>query len=169
MAHKVELTLPVLVFGAAELKRLLREIDSLENYLQQNKIRSAGKQPDLPRLSRMLDTLATQNQMNLLHDSDRKELRQFLVDTDKNAPVLHFSFASDPSSAFMAKLLTWLRRNIHPQALVTLGLQPSIAAGCIIRTPNKSFDFSLRNQLGENYKYLTEAISQTGKSVEGQK
>lgn len=168
MAHNDELTLPVLIFGVAELKRLAREIDSLENYLQQNKIRLPGKQPSLPRLSRMLDSLATQNQMNLLHDDDRYNLRQFLIETEKNAPVLHFSFASDPSSAFMAKLVTWLRRNIHPQALVTLGLQPSIAAGCIVRGPNKSFDFSLRSHLGENYKYLTEAIAQPGKSPEAE-
>lgn len=161
MAPKAELSLPVLVFGVAELRRLSRELDELNDYLKQNKIRQAGKQASLPHLSRMLDSLATQNQMNLLHDDDRQALGAYLQEVAKSAPVLHFSFASDPSSAFMAKLVTWLRRNIHPQALVTLGLQPSISAGCILRTANKSFDFSLRQQLGEKYKYLTEAITQS--------
>jgi F0F1-type ATP synthase delta subunit len=161
VAHKPELSLPVLVFGVVELRRLSRELDALEDYLKQNKIRQAGKQASLPHLSRMLDSLATQNQMNLLHDDDRHVLGNYLKEVEKNAPVLHFSFASDPSSAFMAKLVTWLRRNIHPHALVTLGLQPSISAGCILRTANKSFDFSLRHKIGEKYKYLTDAITQS--------
>lgn len=164
MGHNSELSLPVLVFGVAELRRLSRELDQLEDYLKQHKIRQAGKQASLPRLSRMLDNLATENQMNLLHDADRHALSVYLKEVEKSAPVLHFSFASDPSSAFMAKLVTWLRRNIHPQTLVTLGLQPSISAGCIVRTANKSFDFSLRRQIGEKYKYLIDAIAQSANS-----
>lgn len=168
MAHKEDLVLPVLIFGVVELRRLVREIDSLDNFLKQAQARQGGKQPSLPRLSRLLDDLATQNQMNLLHDDDLKVLRKYLVDIQKTAPVLHFSFASDPSSAFMAKLVTWLRRNIHPYALVTLGLQPSIAAGCIMRTTNKSFDFSLRHRLGENYEYLSQSIVQSVQNPEVQ-
>lgn len=169
MARKEDLTLPVLVFGVSELRRLLRELSALENYLTQANLRQPGKSQSLPKASRVLDNLAGQNQLNLLHAEDRQTLLEFLRHIETQAPVLHFSFASDPSSAFMAKLVTWLRRNIHPNALVSLGLQPSIAAGCIVRTKNKSFDFSLRSQLGENYQYLAESIARVGSAPEVQK
>lgn len=169
MARKEELSLPVLVFGVSELRRLARELISLEDYITQSNLRRPGESQSLPKVSRVLDNLASQNQLNLLHAEDRKALMEFLQQVEHQAPLLHFSFASDPSSAFMAKLVTWLRRNIHPHALVTLGLQPSIAAGCIVRTKNKSFDFSLRHQLGENYKYLAESIAQNAQKAEAQR
>jgi hypothetical protein len=43
----------------------------------------------------------------------------------------------------MAKLTAWLRTNIHPTLLITVGLQPGIGAGCVVRTANKYFDLSL--------------------------
>ena len=54
------------------------------------------------------------------------------------------SFSADPSVTFLTKLMTWLRQEIHPQVLLTVGLQPTIGAGCILRTTNRYFDFSLR-------------------------
>jgi F0F1-type ATP synthase delta subunit len=44
--------------------------------------------------------------------------------------------------------MTWLRQNIDSQVLVQVGLQPAIAAGCVVRTRNRQFDLSL----GQNFK-----------------
>lgn len=153
-----QLVLPTLVFGISEVRRLTRELEALEDYMHQTSLRESGVQQRLPKVSRMLDDLSSQNHRNLLLAEDRTELHDFLQRVEHDAPVLHFSFASDPSSSFMAKLVLWLRHNIHPLALVTLGLQPSIAAGCIVRTSNKSFDFSLRHRLGEQHASLAEAL-----------
>ncbi|HSH55760.1 MAG TPA: hypothetical protein VK983_02970, partial [Candidatus Limnocylindrales bacterium] len=87
--------------------------------------------------------------MNLLRKTDREKLLKYLSALLDKAPVLHMSFASDPSAAFMDKLVVWLRQNIHPQVLVRIGLQPSVAAGCILRTANKEYDFSLRQALDD--------------------
>jgi F0F1-type ATP synthase delta subunit len=57
------------------------------------------------------------------------------------------SFASEPSAKSLGTLVDWLRTNIHPQVVVSVGIQPSIAAGCIVRTPNRQYDFSLRQSL----------------------
>ena len=157
-SEKQELKLPVLVFGVVEVRRLKRELEALDDYMQQTTIREPGRQPALPRLSRLMEGLATDNGRNLLVDSDRQELRQFLGNIEKTAPTVHVSFASDPSSAFIAKLVTWLRGNIHPQILLQIGLQPTIAAGCIVRTANKSFDLSLRQNLTEQRGKLIEAL-----------
>jgi F0F1-type ATP synthase delta subunit len=153
------LELPTLVFGPIELRRLLREIEAVEEYLSQSSIREPGTQIALPKTSRILDALAGNNALNLLVEDDRKRLSAFLKEIEKKAPVIHISFAADPSSAFTAKIVAWLRTNIHPYALLQLGLQPSIAAGCVLRTTNKQFDFSLRNRFLENRDLLVKAIS----------
>jgi F0F1-type ATP synthase delta subunit len=165
-APSKQLELPILVFGPIEVRRLQRELESLEEYIEQAEIRDKGKQPPLPKTSRLLDALAGNNNLNLLLADNRAVLKKFLKDVDAKAPVIHISFAADPSSAFTAKIVAWLRTNIHPYALLHLGLQPSIAAGCIVRTRNKAFDFSLRNRFHEQRALLLEAIGgSTGKSA----
>jgi len=150
--------LPVLIFGPVELHRLQRELEALQEFMAQSAIREPGKQPPLPRLSRLLETLAEDNNLKLLEEKDRARLKHFLTDTAQNAPVVHVSLAADPSSAFTSKLVDWFRQNIHPYTLVQLGLQPNIAAGCVVRTINKSFDFSLRNRFFEQRALLLKAI-----------
>ena len=152
------MTLPTLVFGLVEVRRLHREIESLEAYLQQARIRAAGAQAPLPRLSRMLEACATTNHLNLMQADDRQKLTAFLQAVAATAPTIHMSFAVDPSSGFTAKIVTWLREQVHPLALLQLGLQPSIAAGCIVRTNNKVFDFSLRQAFDAHRSMLVEAI-----------
>ncbi len=140
------LELPIIIFGPIEVRRLQRELEALEDFLQQSELRQPGKQPQLPRTSRLLETLAGNNNLNLLVEAERATLKQFLQKVLADAPIIHMSFASDPSATFTAKIVAWFRTSVHPYALVQLGLQPTIAAGCVMRTTNKVFDFSLRNR-----------------------
>lgn len=160
MAHDPKpFSLPVTVFGPVEIRRLGRELDALEDYLAQAKLRESGRtQSKLPRTSQMLESLAEENRLNLLKYEDRKALAGFIKQLQEHAPVLHMSFASDPSAAFTVKIVAWLRQNIHKYALLRLGLQPTIAAGCMLRTRNKWFDFSLRHRFAESKKRLIDAL-----------
>lgn len=156
--------LPVLIFGPVEIHRLSRELETLEDYLQQAAIRDKGKpSTGLPRTSRLLEALAANNALNLLQEGDRKQLAAFLQTIDKSAPIVTISFAADPSAAFTAKVVAWLRTNIHPYALLHLGLQPAIAAGCIVRTNSKVYDLSLRQKFYDQRPLLLSAIGGVGK------
>lgn len=152
------LQLPVAVTGPVEIGRLNRELNALDEFLSQAAIRRPGAPMSLPRTSKLLEELALANKLNLLVEKDRHHLVRFMDELKSNAPVMHISFAVDPSPAFLRKLVDWLRKEVHPLVLVTIGLQPSIAAGCIIRTPNKYFDFSLRQHFNENRGVLIDRI-----------
>jgi F0F1-type ATP synthase delta subunit len=89
---------------------------------------------------------------------ERAMLQQFLEVVYTQAPRVHVSFASDPSAAFTAKIVQWFRDSVHRAILVQVGLQPTIAAGCVVRTTNKSFDFSLRHHFDEQRELLLEAL-----------
>lgn len=155
------LQLPTLVFGIVEVRRLQRELEALENYLQQENIRQTATKiaAPLPRVSRLLDALASENNCNLLKQPERKMLATFLQQLTTSAPTVHMSFASDPSAAFTAKIVAWLRVNIHPTMLLQIGLQPAIAAGCIVRTNNKVFDLSLRKHFDEQRALFTDTLA----------
>jgi hypothetical protein len=72
--------------------------------------------------------------------------------------LLHISFAAEPSTQALEKILIWFRTNIHAQALLQVGLQPTIAAGCVLRTNNKVFDMSLRENLSKQKPFLVQLI-----------
>lgn len=170
MAHKPvtglpQLLLPALIFGMVEIRRLKRELEALEDYVRQAAIREPGKQPPMPRVSRLLEAVATDNALQLLQPEHRAQISQFLEYIEKEAPNLHMSFAADPSSAFTAKIVAWLRANIHPHALLEVGLQPTIAAGCVVRTNNKVFDFSLRDRFANATGLLVSSLQSAGADV----
>lgn len=167
MAHdatkaRQSFVLPVTVVGPADVRRLSRELEDVDEFLRQAAIRKGGTTATLPKTTRTLDSFADANALNFLQAIDRAKATAFLDDVMSDAPVIHISFAADPSAAFTAKIVTWLRQNIHERLLVQIGLQPTIAAGCIVRTESKVFDFSLRQYLVAKRDLLTQAIGTMG-------
>ncbi len=151
--------LPVLVASPVDVGRLLRELEAIDETLTQLGIRQPGSEVKMPKTSLLMDQLISLNKLNLLQVDDRKQLANFLKTVRQQAPVLHISFSADPSIAVIEKLMVWLRREIHPLVLVTIGLQPNIGAGCIVRTTNKMFDLSLRQDFAAKKVELFAALA----------
>lgn len=142
IAEKHLVGLPLLVVGPVDVGRLIRELEDIDNQLLQARLRNTEAR--LPKPSQLMEQTVQINSLNLLQEADRKRLRELLVTVREQAPVLHISFSADPNTAFVEKLMAWLRREIHPVVLLTIGLQPSLGAGCIVRSLNRQFDLSLR-------------------------
>ncbi len=154
----MQFRLPLAVVTQSDVDRLLRELTSLEEFFIGAKVRAAGTPITPPRLSRQLDQISRGNSLNLLKSLHRQALIEQLKKLQKTAPSVHVSFASEPSAKFLEQILTWLRNNVHPYVMLRVGLQPSIAAGCVLRTPNKIFDMSLRHHLEKEQARLLELI-----------
>jgi F0F1-type ATP synthase delta subunit len=148
--------LPLAVVGPADVNRLQLELEALEDYLRQQA--QTEHVPKLPKMSRMLESLGEHNEADLLLQADRNRLEAFLKALEQHAPTIHISFASEPSAVFTQKVLTWLRGNISSYILLQIGLQPTIAAGCVVRTTNKVFDMSLRQYLTDSRHLLVDAL-----------
>lgn len=148
------LVLPVAIVGQVDLGRVQREIGRIHTTLQAQALRSPGATAELPKLSQLLDDFVQTNKLNLREVSDRSNAVEFLEDIKNSSPRVHMSFSADPSVQFMSRITTWFRQNIHPTVLITVGLQPGIGAGCVVRTPNKYFDLSLGKSLADNRELL---------------
>ena len=142
-----KMVLPMSIYSPSDISRLVRELDNLENQIMQEQIRSKESKLVLPKVSQQLNTLADVNKVDLSERTHRQTLQTALAAVKQKAPVVHISFSSEPSAGFMEKIATWFRQQTNPYVLLTVGLQPSIAVGCVVRTPNKQFDLSLGKDL----------------------
>lgn len=150
--------LPTSIVSPTDVARLVQELDLIDSFFRQNEIRAPGQQAALPRMSKLLDQCAAENQLNMLQEDHRQVIISTMQVLHKSAPVVHMSFSIDPPGTYVQKIVAWMRQNIHPQVLVTVGLQPTIGAGCIVRTTNKIFDFSLREYFVEKRGFFIEKM-----------
>jgi hypothetical protein len=149
-------SLPLSIVEPIDIGRLLREVNKLDDSLHQDSLR--GTKPAKVQISEKLAELTKANSLEITEASDRKQLLSFLEELKTKAPVMHISFASEPSDKFKAGLITWLRTEIHPMVLVIVGLEPNIGAGCTVRTNNKYFNLSLSERLKKNRVLLVSGI-----------
>jgi len=156
---KQALILPTSLVSQVDVARIMRELTTLSDFFISTKARPAGSDVQPPRLSRSLDQLAQANKVNLLEDAQRRQLYDELNEVLGRAPLIHMSFASEASPKALDRIIDWLRSNIHPQTLLQVGLQPTIAAGCVVRTSSRVFDLSLRSHLRGQEPYLIELIA----------
>jgi len=147
------------IINRGDLHRILRELNSLDDFLVGAKVRSPGTNVQMPKTSKLLEQLAADNQMQLFDQAQRQSLFNQLKELDLHAPSLHISFAAEPSPKTMQPIVAWLRENIHPQVMLSVGYQPKIAAGCVLRTPNKIIDMSLGAYLQKQTPMLSQLLA----------
>lgn len=165
MAPKTVFTLPDNVVTVGDLARAKIELESLADFLVQSRVRKPGQAITMPRVSTRLEAISQAARLKLTSPSDIETLQKELSDLKKSAPQVHISFSAEPSDAFLTKLIQWFRANIHPQILLTIGLQPSIAAGFILRTPSRVYDSSLRKHFTDKKPLLIEALKNSQTTV----
>ncbi len=153
------LKLPIQLISQGDVGRVRRELKDLDDFICQANLRQPGTPlKTLPKTSRGLSDFAAINKINLLNEGDRESATASLNDLIVRAPVVHISFAVDPSAAFMAKIAIWFRDKIDPLTLINVGLEPNIAAGCTLQTDNHYHDFSLRQHFYDQHQLLMTMI-----------
>jgi F0F1-type ATP synthase delta subunit len=154
-----QLKLPVSLVNKGDVLRLMREVNALDDFFVGAAARQPGQSIQPPKTSRVLEQLAADNARNLFEEQQRQKLYKELEDLSARAPSLHISFASEPSPRALEPLLRWMRDNLHPQVLLSVGFQPAIAAGCVLRTPNKIFDMSIGAHLEKQAPLLMKLLA----------
>lgn len=150
--------LPDSVSTRGDVGRLLRELEMLSDFLGQASIRQPGTAVQAPKTSNVFDEMVTKNKLNMLQEDHRSKLKNFLSSLREKAPVLHVSFSAEPSPMISQQLTAWVRQNLHPYIILQIGLNPSIGAGCILRTTNKFFDLSLREKFNSQKAALAQQL-----------
>lgn len=154
MSSEPGVILSDMVATPLELGKIQRELFALDEFMSASKPKPASR--NLPFISTALKDIAKASNINLLVSTDRAQLIQQLNFVRRTAPSVQISFASDPSKKALRVLVRWFRENGHPNTLITVGVQPNLAGGCVVRTATKSFDFSLQQLFQANRDKLAE-------------
>lgn len=155
-----DFVLPFNVVTKVEVSRLVTEVERVDNAMTAATVRKkAGSQgPSLPVLSEQLNDFLSQNDVSLNDSKQRSELIRKLRHLKDTVPVLHMTFSVTADRESLEKLAQWVRKTIHPQAVIDVGLQPGLVAGVYLRTPNHVHDFSLRKMLDGSRAILTKEL-----------
>lgn len=161
------LVFPPALTGRADISRLLRELEALDNDLESQRARSKGKGGSyrLPNMSRALNDFLETNKLDIADDQTRMNLRTQLRKLKDHAPVIHMTFASDADPDSMQRIVAWIRQELHPQALISVGLQPSLVGGVYVRTPNHVHDLSIRAHMRDSRGVIVQDLATLSKAM----
>ena len=156
---ELQLTLPISVTGRMHLSRMIRELESLDNDFETQKARDRDSKAKIPTMSQTLADCVELNKVDILSGHSRMQLKKAMNLAKDKAPTIHFTFASEADPRSLQQLAAYVRKEIHPQALLSIGLQPSLVGGVYIRTPNQVHDFSLKALLRGKRNVITSALA----------
>lgn len=155
-----QLVLPLSVVSKADVARLVREAEKVDNDLTSAAIHAkvGTAETQRPVISEQFMEFLQLNKLMLTSSRDRTELIKQMRLLKEKAPVIHMTFATvaDPDS--LRQLAQWLRASIHPQAVIAVGIQPGLVAGVYLRTTNHVYDLSLRAALKGSRQVLTKEL-----------
>lgn len=141
--------LPPSVVSKIDVSRLVSEVEKIDNEMTSVAVRTKTgvSQPTQSVPSEQLAEFIGQNKLDLTNGQKRSELIALLRQLKDNVPVIHMTFAVVADRESLQQCVQWLRASIHPQTVITVGLQPALVAGVYLRTPNHVHDLSLRAML----------------------
>ncbi len=153
-------SLPPSVVSRIDVSRLVSEVERVDSELTAAAVRSKvseSEQP-MPVLSGQLSDFLSQNQLELNESHERSRIVKELRVLKDKVPVIHMTFAvtADPES--LGQIADWLRKSVHPQAVIAVGLQPNLVAGVYLRTPNHVHDLSLKSKLASSRGLLVQEM-----------
>lgn len=138
--------LPPSIVSRVDVSRLVSELEQIDNQLTAISVRTRVGVADQvnPTLSPQLAEFLAGNQLTLKTSKLRSELIAQMHLLKDKVPTIHMTFATTADVESLSELAAWLRASIHPQTVISIGLQPALVAGVYLRTPNHVHDLSLR-------------------------
>jgi F0F1-type ATP synthase delta subunit len=138
-------SLPPTLINKVDFAHMINEIEVIDAALEAQKVRGYKKeQYTLPAISRTLTDFLELNKVDILDDHIRMTFKAEARKLKDKVPVVHLTFASAADPESLEYLVGWIRQELHPLAVLSVGLQPSLIGGTYIRTPNHVHDYSMR-------------------------
>ena len=152
--------LPPNVVSRVDVSRLMNELETIDNAMTSGEVRAKtdGAQVVIPSPSNQLAAFLEANHLELTNSAQRSALVEQVRRLKDTVPIIHMTFAVEADPESLAQLAAWLRESIHPQAVIAVGLQPSLVAGVSVRTPNHIHDLSLRGKLDGSHDLLVKEM-----------
>lgn len=140
-----QFALPPTLITRVDLAHMINEVEVIDATLEAQKVRGYKKeQYRLPAISRTLNDFLTLNKVDIIDDHNRMKFKEQLRKLKDKVPVVHLTFSTTADAESLEYLAAWIRKELHPLTVLSVGIQPSLIGGVYIRTPNRVHDFSMR-------------------------
>jgi F0F1-type ATP synthase delta subunit len=149
-AH-TDFVLPTSVMDKQDVARLVEEFEGVDATMNSDRVRARFRKtsPQIPAMSDQLTEFIEKNEIDIEDAKVRTQLVKQLRSMKDAVPVVHMTFATETDPESIEHIVAWLRETVDPQAVISVGLQPSLVAGVYVRTANHIFDLSIRGKLKE--------------------
>lgn len=144
-----DMILPPTVVTRRDVAQLVLEAEEVDSAMTAADVRrrTSRKRQLRPILSEQFMNFLDTNDIKIENSKTRSELIRQLRSLKGDVPVVHMTFAATADIDSLQRIAAWLRKEIHGQAVIEVGLQPALIAGVHIRTVNSIHDLSLRGRL----------------------
>lgn len=141
--------LPPNVVSRVDVSRLVMNAEKVDNTMATAAVHAkVGVNDNAAEvMSEQFGSFLDMNNIDFETNQQRSALIKQLRLLKDTVPVIHMTFAVEADKESLGLIVSWLRENIHKQAVVAVGLQPSLIAGVYLRTPNHVHDLSLKAKL----------------------
>lgn len=158
----MDFTLPSNIATKRDIVKVLHEVENLAEERVQYEIRKEhGAKAALAEPSPQLHDLLSINSLSTQRP-DLLKTKEFLQFLKERAPKVRIVFSSEPEQDVSRRIVEWFRHATGLPVLVYVGVQPTIAGGCLVFTPNHRYDFSLRKHLFESNDAFMRVMARAG-------
>lgn len=150
------------VYSPDQLGLLLWELDMVINKLQNDQVRQRvlpGTHAEPITVSLLLQGVLESSGVNKNDLHAVEELSGELERIRDALPQVSLVLGNPPSLVIKRQIVSWLRREIHPQILCNFVVRSDLGGGAILRTKANQYDFSCRTQLVEKKHRIQELVN----------
>lgn len=156
--------LPPAVYSPDLLESVIYEIEQYLGWYRQSKVQKRVGAPIPEEPTHSAETVLTieawlDGQKPTVESIEGliKHLRELKL------PVVHLTLAALPNHAQRAQLVDWFRGQVGSQTiLLTFVADRNLGGGILVRTPNRLFDYSWKQQLIAGRAKMAEIIGRAG-------
>lgn len=151
--------LPSAVYSPALLESVVYDIQFYLDWIRQNKIRSKVGAKAKAAPSHSAETELVIESWLVGQPATIESLGELLDHLrGLNLPEAHLVLAALPNRAQRETLVNWFRANCSSQLLLSFVADRNIGGGVVVRTPNRVFDCTWKQQLVEGRSKLAEIL-----------
>lgn len=157
-------TLPDTIASPQDLTSVIAELKQYTQWFVHESIRQRvtkrkSRSSTEPVLSEAAEELIrSASNHGMLNRQALDQLVKSLETTSKKATVVTFTLAAPITQPVKIQLVSWCRKNIGKEILVTFQHNSSILGGVVMRYKSRVFDWSFKQQIFANAKQFPEVM-----------
>lgn len=151
--------LPSAVYSTQLLESVIYDIQYYLDWIRQNQIRKkvGAKPKEEPNHS--AETVLVIEAWLQGRPATLESLESLLKHLkDLKLPEVHIMLAAMPNRTQREQLVKWFRNNATPHLLLSFVADRNLGGGIVVRTPNRIFDYSWRQELVAGRDQLAEIV-----------